>query len=77
MRMIGNAFRAGLALALLLPAAALAETVAVITPYLAQPGTQFYVEALQGAGGRARLGRQRHRHRGRRRGGGVAASRIR
>jgi ribose transport system substrate-binding protein len=26
--------------------AALAETVAVITPYLAQPGTQFYVEAF-------------------------------
>ncbi len=27
--------------------AALAETVAVITPYLAQPGTQFYVDAFQ------------------------------
>jgi ribose transport system substrate-binding protein len=27
--------------------ASLAETVAVITPYLAQPGTQFYVEAFQ------------------------------
>ena len=27
---------------------ALAETVAVITPYLAQPGTQFYVEAFEG-----------------------------
>lgn len=27
--------------------AALAETVAVITPYLAQPGTQFYVEAFE------------------------------
>lgn len=47
MRMIGNAFRAGLALALLMPGMALAETVAVITPYLAQPGTQFYVEAFK------------------------------
>jgi ribose transport system substrate-binding protein len=28
--------------------AALAASVAVITPYLAQPGTQFYVEAFQG-----------------------------
>ncbi|MCB9993173.1 MAG: substrate-binding domain-containing protein [Hyphomicrobiaceae bacterium] len=28
--------------------AALAAKVAVITPYLAQPGTQFYVEAFQG-----------------------------
>lgn len=28
-------------------ASAQAETVAVITPYLAQPGTQFYVEAFQ------------------------------
>lgn len=28
--------------------AAVAEKVAVITPYLAQPGTQFYVEAFQG-----------------------------
>jgi ribose transport system substrate-binding protein len=27
--------------------ASLAETVAVITPYLAQPGTQFYVEAFE------------------------------
>ena len=27
--------------------AAVAETVAVITPYLAQPGTQFYVDAFQ------------------------------
>jgi ribose transport system substrate-binding protein len=27
---------------------ALAQDVAVITPYLAQPGTQFYVEAFQG-----------------------------
>jgi ribose transport system substrate-binding protein len=29
--------------------AALAETVAVITPYLAQPGTQMYVEGFQAA----------------------------
>jgi len=29
--------------------AALAQNVAVITPYLAQPGTQFYVEAFQAA----------------------------
>ena len=28
--------------------AALAQKVAVITPYLAQPGTQFYVEAFEG-----------------------------
>ncbi|MCC5975952.1 MAG: substrate-binding domain-containing protein [Rubellimicrobium sp.] len=34
---------AGLAL---LASGALAETVAVITPYLAQPGTQFYVDAF-------------------------------
>ena len=51
MRMIGNAFRAGLALAVLVPAAALAETVAVITPYLAQPGTQFYVDAFKARAG--------------------------
>ncbi len=31
--------------------AAQAETVAVITPYLAQPGTQFYVEAFQARAG--------------------------
>lgn len=30
-----------------LSSAAMAETVAVITPYLAQPGTQFYVDAFQ------------------------------
>jgi ribose transport system substrate-binding protein len=37
----------GLASVLALTAsAALAETVAVITPYLAQPGTQFYVDAF-------------------------------
>jgi ribose transport system substrate-binding protein len=39
---------AGLASVLALSApAVLAETVAVITPYLAQPGTQFYVDAFQ------------------------------
>jgi ribose transport system substrate-binding protein len=38
---------ASTALALTAAAAAQAETVAVITPYLAQPGTQFYVEAFQ------------------------------
>jgi ribose transport system substrate-binding protein len=38
---------AGLASVLALSAsAALSETVAVITPYLAQPGTQFYVDAF-------------------------------
>lgn len=31
--------------------AALAETVAVITPYLAQPGTQFYVDAFSARAG--------------------------
>lgn len=37
----------GLASAIALSAgAALAETIAVITPYLAQPGTQFYVDAF-------------------------------
>jgi len=35
------------ALPLWLGAPALSQTVAVITPYLAQPGTQFYVEAFQ------------------------------
>ena len=39
---------AGLASVLALSASAvLADTVAVITPYLAQPGTQFYVEAFE------------------------------
>jgi ribose transport system substrate-binding protein len=39
---------AGLASVLAFAASAvLADTVAVITPYLAQPGTQFYVEAFQ------------------------------
>jgi ribose transport system substrate-binding protein len=51
MRMIGNAFRTALAAALLLPGAALAQNVAVITPYLAQPGTQFNVEAFEGRAG--------------------------
>ena len=38
----------GLASVLALSAtAALADTVAVITPYLAQPGTQFYVDAFE------------------------------
>ena len=42
--------RAGLAaLAIGTGGAALAETVAVITPYLAQPGTQFYVEGFEAA----------------------------
>ena len=39
---------AGVALAAL-TGAAFAQKVAVITPYLAQPGTQFYVEAFQAA----------------------------
>ena len=39
----------GLALLLATPAAA--ETVAVITPYLAQPGTQMYVEGFEAAAG--------------------------
>jgi ribose transport system substrate-binding protein len=39
---------AGLASVIALSATAvLADTVAVITPYLAQPGTQFYVEAFE------------------------------
>jgi ribose transport system substrate-binding protein len=39
---------AGLASVLALSASAVfADTVAVITPYLAQPGTQFYVDAFQ------------------------------
>ncbi len=39
---------AGLASVLAFTAAgAMADTVAVITPYLAQPGTQFYVEAFE------------------------------
>lgn len=45
-RMTWNLARAGVAL-MLLGQAASAQSVAVITPYLAQPGTQFYVEAFQ------------------------------
>src|SRR5690606_18513253 len=45
--------RSGLFAAIAISAAAMAtsawaQKVAVITPYLAQPGTQFYVEAFQG-----------------------------
>lgn len=42
---------ATLALALGLAGAATAQDVVVITPYLAQPGTQFYVEALTARAG--------------------------
>ena len=35
------------ALALMCGAALAAAKIAVITPYLSQPGTQFYVEAFQ------------------------------
>ena len=50
--MLKMAFKIGLGAALVaagmtLGNPALAEKVAVITPYLAQPGTQFYVEAFQ------------------------------
>lgn len=45
------AFVAVAAAATLTASAALAAKVAVITPYLAQPGTQFYVEAFQGVAG--------------------------
>jgi ribose transport system substrate-binding protein len=41
-------FVAAMAAASLFGGAAMAAKVAVITPYLAQPGTQFYVEAFQG-----------------------------
>ena len=37
----------GLALAAGLAAPALAQDVAVVTPYLAQPGTQFYVDGFE------------------------------
>ena len=43
----GAAVLAAAAAAMVPGNAALAEKVAVITPYLAQPGTQFYVEAFQ------------------------------
>jgi ribose transport system substrate-binding protein len=50
--MIGTRFRALVAAAALLaPQAVLAQTVAVVTPYLAQPGTQFYVEAFKAKAG--------------------------
>jgi ribose transport system substrate-binding protein len=39
---------AGLAVVLSASAAVAGAKIAVITPYLAQPGTQFYVEAFQG-----------------------------
>src|ERR1700682_2622413 len=45
----GFAAAAAMALALLSGAAEAAPKVAVITPYLAQPGTQFYVEGFQAA----------------------------
>ncbi len=41
--LIGLALAAGLAA----PAPALAQDVAVVTPYLAQPGTQFYVDGFE------------------------------
>lgn len=53
---MSRAFRITLLLSLVLAALALpaaaqdAPTVAVLTPYLAQPGTQFMVEAFQAAG---------------------------
>ena len=38
-----------IAAAMLSPGAAQAQSrVAIVTPYMAQPGTQFYVEAFQG-----------------------------
>lgn len=40
-------FAAASALALMSGAAQAADKIAVITPYLSQPGTQFYVEAFQ------------------------------
>ena len=40
---------AGMALATAIASAALAQKVVVITPYLAQPGTQFYVEGFKQA----------------------------
>ncbi len=45
-RISSGAISAGTAL-LAFAAGAAAQSVAVITPYLAQPGTQFYVEAFQ------------------------------
>ena len=37
-----------LAAASVIAGSALAQNVAIVTPYMAQPGTQFYVEAFQG-----------------------------
>ena len=38
----------GLGAASLIAGSAAAQNVAIVTPYMAQPGTQFYVEAFQG-----------------------------
>jgi ribose transport system substrate-binding protein len=46
-RMHGKLLAAAAAATLALPGALAAQSVAVITPYLAQPGTQFYVEAFE------------------------------
>ena len=48
-RHAGAALAASLALTIAGGAAFAAAKIAVITPYLAQPGTQFYVEAFQEA----------------------------
>jgi ribose transport system substrate-binding protein len=37
--------------------------IAIITPYLAQPGTQFYVESFEASAKGQGLGRQCHRYR--------------
>ncbi len=42
-------FRLSFSLALFILCTAFAQTVAVVTPYLAQPGTQFMVEAFEAA----------------------------
>ena len=47
--MVWKALLAGVAVATGIGGAAAAQEVAVITPYLAQPGTQFYVEGFQAA----------------------------
>ena len=49
LRRAGVAVAAAFALAATAGAAIAAAKIAVITPYLAQPGTQFYVEAFQEA----------------------------
>lgn len=46
---IGAAVAAGLVIGVVAGAAQAQQKVAVITPYLAQPGTQFYVEGFEGA----------------------------